>query len=86
MATSQARVAAVRRAVAIWWAQPYSRATTETALGRYAPTGVDALLPRVNTELQKLPGFIRGLSVRDWQGITASSLIKDVYYLSAKCF
>jgi hypothetical protein len=86
MATPQARVGAIRSAVAAWWRKPYLMATTESKVGRYAPAPVGALLPKVNQALSKLDGFKRPLSISEWGSITAQSPIKDVYVLSANCF
>ncbi|QNN76879.1 hypothetical protein IAE60_13130 [Pseudoxanthomonas mexicana] len=86
MATPQAHVAAVRGAVAHWWNKPYTKATFVSKVGRYAPGPVVTLLPDVNHALSSLVGFKRGLTVQEWKAISLTSLVRDVYLLSAKCF
>lgn len=87
MATPQARVAAVRGAVAHWWNKPYTKATFVSKVGRYAPGPVVTLLPVVNHALSSLDGFKRGLTEEEWGAISLTSQIRDVYLLSsAKCF
>lgn len=87
MATPQARVAAVRGAVACWWNESYVKATTATKVGRYAPGPVITLLPVINQAVSGLTGFKRGLTIQEWGSISLTSQIREVYLLaSAKCF
>jgi hypothetical protein len=86
MASPQQRLAAVKRAVAGWWNKSFNQVTTAAPLNRYHQGPASGLLPRVNSELQKIPGFRRPLKVSDWSSINMTSLVLDVYRLSAQCF